>query len=243
MLEDDPKLPIEFKSVDADEISWRAAFRGFDIKLPNGELFLSESFFDRRLGDRCVEYFQEAAPRTADEPSANAAADRQAFANIHWQQEHIRLYGKCIPLPRLTAWYGDSGRSYTYSGITSRPNAWNAVLLHLKQRIEACTGCAFNSVLLNWYRDGEDHINWHSDDERELGRNPTVASANFGATRDFLLRRKDDPSRKLVVPLRHGTLLVMRGELQHHWEHAVPKRKRVHESRFNLTFRRIVSTR
>jgi alkylated DNA repair dioxygenase AlkB len=93
--------------------------------------------------------------------------------------------------------------------------------------------------LLNWYRDGEDYLNWHSDDERALGENPTIASANFGETRDFVLRRKDDKAQKLVIPLKHGTLLVMSGSLQHFWEHAVPKRKKVSGSRFNLTFRNV----
>ena len=97
----------------------------------------------------------------------------------------------------------------------------------------------FNSVLLNWYRNGNDHLNWHADDEKELGRNPTIASVNFGETRDFIVRRKDDRTRRLVLPLKHGTLLLMRGALQHHWEHSVPKRLEARRSRFNLTFRRI----
>jgi alkylated DNA repair dioxygenase AlkB len=98
---------------------------------------------------------------------------------------------------------------------------------------------AFNSVLLNWYRDGEDHLSWHSDDEKELGKNPIIASANFGESRDFVVRLKSDHSQKITFPLKHGTLLIMKGELQHYWEHAVPKRKNVQRSRFNMTFRRI----
>ena len=91
-------------------------------------------------------------------------------------------------------------------------------------------------MLLNWYRNGEDHLHWHADDEAELGHNPCIASLNFGEARDFLLKRRDD-GNKLCIPLSHGSLLVMRGGLQHHWLHAVPKRKRVQGSRFNLTFR------
>src|SRR5690606_15717201 len=135
------------------------------------------------------------------------------------------------PLPRLTAWYGDSGKSYTYSGIKSEPNEWNKGLLYLKQQIERVAGVEFNSVLLNWYRDGEDYLSWHADDEKELGLNPVIASVNFGETRDFFLRRNVDKSQKITIPLRHGTLLVMSGELQHHWQHSVPKRKRVDGSR------------
>ena len=149
------------------------------------------------------------------------------------------MFGKDIPLPRLTSWYGDEGREYTYSGISSKPNAWNRGLLHVKNQIEQSFDAHFNSVLLNWYRDGEDYLNWHSDDEKELGINPTIASANFGQTRDFVIRRKDDKTQKMVIPLKHGTLLIMAGELQHYWEHSVPKRKKVKESRFNLTFRQI----
>ena len=122
------------------------------------------------------------------------------------------------------------------------PNEWNKDLLYLKEKIESFVGVEFNSVLLNWYRDGEDYLNWHADDEKELGLNPVIASINFGETRDFLIRKNDDPAKKLSIPLMHGTLLLVRGELQHYWQHCVPKRKGVRGSRFNLTFRRIGMT-
>ncbi len=162
------------------------------------------------------------------------------FTHIQWRCDHIKMYGENIPLPRLTSWYGDAGKSYTYFGITSQPNPWNKGLLYIKGKIEQTTALSFNSVLLNWYRSGEDHMGWHADDEQELGKNPVIASVNFGATRDFVLRRIDDPTIKIVIPLQHGTLLVMGGELQHYWQHSVPKRKKVKDSRFNLTFRSIV---
>src|SRR5699024_284069 len=111
-----------------------------------------------------------------------------------------------------------------------------------KEKIEAFCNASFNSVLLNWYRDGEDNLSWHADNEKELGLNPTIASANFGETRDSLVRKNDDNSKKLVLPLKHGAPLIKRGEMQHHWQHAVPKRKRVKGSRFNLTFRHIYVT-
>ena len=163
------------------------------------------------------------------------------FTNIAWKQDNINMYGKTVPLPRLTAWYGDSGKSYTYSGIKSEPNEWNKGLLYLKHQIERVAGVEFNSVLLNWYRDGEDYLSWHADDEKELGLNPVIASVNFGETRDFFLRRNVDKSQRISIPLKHGTLLIMSGALQHHWQHSVPKRKRVDGSRFNLTFRKIES--
>jgi alkylated DNA repair dioxygenase AlkB len=223
--------------------SWNEKWNGYDVVVPNGQLFYAERFFDKRISDRTVEYLQENS--SVDWRHANwrdigpEEVEKVGFTNIDWKQDWINFYGKRSPLPRLTSWYGDSGRSYTYSGITSQPNEWNKGLLFIKDAIEQCAGVQFNSVLLNWYRDGEDSLNWHADDEKELGANPVIASANFGATRDFLIRRKDDTSQKMTLPLKHGTLLVMRGELQHFWEHAIPKRKGVRESRFNMTFRRI----
>ena len=239
----DTNLPFEMPQGSDYAAEWRPDIGAYKVTVPNGELIYAEHFFDRKVSDRSVEYFQE-----------NDALDwRQAkwkdipedeflkikFANINWKQDRIKLYGKTIPLPRLTAWYGDGEKTYTYSGITSKPNTWNKGLLYLKDQIEKSAGVEFNSVLLNWYRDGQDHLNWHADDEKELGINPIIASANFGETRDFVVRRNDDPLKKIVLPLKHGTLLLMRGELQHFWQHSVPKRTKVNGSRFNLTFRRI----
>jgi alkylated DNA repair dioxygenase AlkB len=236
-------FPFELPNRRDCSAEWIEEMRGYRILVPNGEMIYVERFFDKKISDRSVEYFLEndatdwRNAKWKDLPTD--AFSKIQFSNINWKQDHIKLYGKEIPLPRLTAWYGDSGKAYTYSGITSKPNPWNKGLLYLKEQIERCAGVAFNSVLLNWYRDGEDSLNWHADDEKELGVNPVIASANFGETRDFLVRRNDDPSTKLVLPLKHGTLLIMRGELQHHWQHSIPKRKKVNGSRFNLTFRRI----
>lgn len=216
---------------------------GYRVVVPNGELIYIEHFFSQKISDRSVEYFLENDALDWRTAKWKALTSEQLaainFANILWKQDSIKLYGKVIPLPRLTAWYGDSGKSYTYAGIKSEPNEWNKGLLYLKLEAERLAGVDFNSVLLNWYRDGEDYLNWHADDEKELGHNPVIGSVNFGETRDFLLRRNIDYSQKITVPLKHGTLLVMRGELQHHWQHSVPKRKRVSGSRFNLTFRHI----
>ena len=109
----------------------------------------------------------------------------------------------------------------------------------IKEQIEKVAGTQFNSVLMSWYCNGEDYLNWHTDDEPELGKNPTIASVNFGETRDFQVRHKDDHQLKFTVPLQHGSLLIMSGEMQHFWQHEVPKRKKVQHSRFNLTFRMI----
>lgn len=237
------ETPFEITPNIDHDVSWNDHCGGFEVRVPNGELFYAEHFFDKKVSDRTVEYLQENANfdwRSAKwrELGPNDIEGVE-FKNIRWKQDWINFFGKRNPLPRLTSWYGDSGRSYTYSGIKSEPNPWNKGLIYLKQAIEKCAGLEFNSVLLNWYRDGDDSLSWHSDDEKELGINPVIASANFGATREFLIRRKGDNSQKIVVPLKHGTLLLMRGEMQHFWEHSIPKRKNVRESRFNMTFRRI----
>lgn len=224
---------------------WDHKIGVFVLKIPNGELLYSEHFFNKKISDRSVEYFQENDAFDWKNINFSEVSDEDfnkiEFLNIKWKHDKINMYGKQLPLPRLTSWYGDEGKSYTYSGITSHPNIWNKGLLYIKNEIEKVSSVKFNSVLLNWYRSGEDHQGWHSDDEKSLGNNPTIASVSFGETRDFIMRRKDDPTQKIVIPLKHGTLLIMKGELQHFWQHSVPKRKKVKNSRFNLTFRRILS--
>lgn len=236
-------LPFTLPAGEGFEASWNDRSNGFDIKVPGGDLFYADHFFNKAWSDRMVAYLQENASRdwhTIDWRNVSVEAlEDVGFTNIRWKQDRLKLYGKSIPLPRLTAWYGDPGAAYTYSGIKSEPNPWNDGLLHIKRRIEDAIDNSFNCVLLNWYRDGQDSLSWHADDEKELGSNPVIASANFGATRDFQLRRNSDHSQKVTIPLKHGTLLVMRGELQQHWKHSVPKRASVDGSRFNLTFRTI----
>jgi alkylated DNA repair dioxygenase AlkB len=161
---------------------------------------------------------------------------------IHWQQESMMMYGKPVLFPRLMAWYGDTGSSYAFSGKTYTPQAWTDELLKIKDRIEPTAGVRFNSVLLNRYRSGKDSMGWHADDEPELGRNPVIASVNLGATRRFLLRHVK-AGLKYELELRHGSLLVMSGALQHHWQHQVPKTARVSGERINLTFRVVQQVR
>lgn len=232
-------LPKEMKI----SVYWDEDLKVFKINIPNGELLFSESFFGKKISDRSFEYFQENNCLDWRKTKWREIEDDQLedveFTNVRWKHDRINMYGKMIPLPRLTSWYGDAGKSYTYSGIKSKPNPWNKGLSYIKREVEKISMTTFNSVLLNWYRDGEDYLSWHADDEKELGRNPEIASVNFGETRDFVLRRNDDPSKKIVIPLKHGTLLIMRGETQRFWQHSVPKRKKVTGSRFNLTFRKI----
>lgn len=211
---------------------------GHIITVPDGELYYAPQFFSKAVSDKAIMRLIE-NEQGLDQHSDWHAADIQQvnFKNIQWQQDKIAMFGKQVFLPRLSAWYGDSDKPYTYSGLTLQPKAWNPLLNYLRDELEKISGIRFNSVLLNWYRSGDDHISWHTDAEKELGKNPIIASINFGATRRFLLRRNDNHQEKIEIKLEHGSLLIMQGALQHHWQHSVPKEKRVKDSRFNLTFR------
>ncbi len=155
---------------------------------------------------------------------------------ILWKQESMNMYGKKIDFPRLSAWYGDKEKSYSFSGTTYIPNPWTKELLYIKEQIEPIAKANFNSVLLNLYRDGQDSMSWHADDEKELGINPIIASVNFGDTRTFQLKH-NNTKEKISLNLSHGSLLIMKGEMQHHWKHQVPKTKKKKQPRINLTFR------
>ncbi len=156
-----------------------------------------------------------------------------------WTQPEIRLYGRQVAVPRLVAWYGDSQAAYRYSGLQHEPLAWTPLLQEVRQRLERETGHRFNGVLLNLYRDGGDAMGWHSDDEGELGRNPVVASLSLGAERRFDLRRKGSGRIQHSLLLGHGSLLVMSGATQHHWQHQIARTSKVSQPRLNLTFRLI----
>ncbi|NIG52308.1 alpha-ketoglutarate-dependent dioxygenase AlkB [Chitinophaga sp. Cy-1792] len=158
---------------------------------------------------------------------------------INWKQASMMMYGREVLFPRLMAWYGDAATSYGFSGNTFTPNPWTDTLLEIKERIRQVSESPFNSVLLNYYRNGNDSMGWHADDEPELGQNPVIASINFGATRRFLLRQTKNHSVKHEIAMQHGSLLLMKGTLQHHWEHQVPKTAKPVEGRINLTFRYI----
>lgn len=143
--------------------------------------------------------------------------------------------------PRLTSWYSDTNVRYHYTGRTLPVVPWNEQTGQLRHQVESFTGHSFNAVLCNFYRNGEDYMGWHSDDEISLGNQPVIASLSLGVEREFLLRRKDDHQRKYAITLQHGSLLIMQGDLQTYWQHSLPKRKRVTEARINLTFRHIKS--
>lgn len=161
--------------------------------------------------------------------------------NIDWQQSEIKIAGRMIKIPRLNAWYGDANARYQYSGKWFDPLPWLAELLEIREQIQHLTENDFNSVLANLYRDGQDSVAWHADDEPQLGRNPAIASLTLGDTRRFQLKHKRDKSiPRIDIDLPDNSLLVMDGELQHHWIHKVPKTRKTVEPRINLTFRRVL---
>ena len=157
-----------------------------------------------------------------------------------WRQQEITIYGKSWPQPRLSAWYGDREATYRYSGISMDPLPWTNTLLDIKTAIETLTGQRFNSVLLNYYRDNQDSMGMHSDDERELGPEPVIASLSLGEERTFLLKHKSRKDlRTLKLPLPSGSLLLMKGLTQRHWKHGINKERTRCGTRVNLTFRTI----
>ncbi|MCS6819701.1 MAG: alpha-ketoglutarate-dependent dioxygenase AlkB [Chitinophagales bacterium] len=160
--------------------------------------------------------------------------------NICWKAQPIMLFGKWVYQPRLVAWYGDPGKLYSYSGICLSPEPWNDALAEIKTSVENVCNFEFNSVLLNFYRDQRDSMGLHSDDEKELGKNPVIASVSFGAERFFLLQHKKEKNLKLKLLLPSGSLLVMKGETQHFWKHGLPKCSKPCNGRINLTFRKIL---
>ena len=156
---------------------------------------------------------------------------------VPWQHDELVIAGKRLVTARQVAWFGDREKAYHYSGATKLAQPWTPLLTQVKERVEAAVGSPFNACLLNLYMSGDEGMSWHSDDEGALGRLPTIASLSLGATRRFDFRHKGD-RRKVSLMLEGGQLIVMTGATQHHWEHALPKTKRVRTPRINLTFRK-----
>ncbi|HEX5844489.1 MAG TPA: alpha-ketoglutarate-dependent dioxygenase AlkB [Pseudomonas sp.] len=188
------------------------------VLLPDAELQLHDDWLERATADLWL------AQLTSETP---------------WQQPQVQLYGRVHPVPRLVAWYGDSGAVYRYSNLVHQPLPWTPLLAQIRARVEAAVGQPLNGVLLNYYRDGQDSMGWHSDDEAELGRNPLIASLNLGGSRRFDLRRKGGSRIEHSLMLNHAALLVMRGPTQHYWQHQVAKTHNCCAPRLNLTFRLI----
>ena len=205
-------------------------FECFDLK--NGSVLFNRNFLSNSFSQELFKYLENKAG---------------------WEQQQIKMFGKVYDIPRLTAWYGEPDAGYVYSGIINKPMPCLPELKKLNIRIEeACSkwdsenkdknpmNAEFNSLLLNKYRDGNDKVSWHCDDEKEFGQNPVIASISLGETRKFQIRNLDDKSQKSEFLLNSGSLIIMKDAFQHNWEHQVPVQKPVKSSRINLTFRKVI---
>jgi len=163
---------------------------------------------------------------------------QQLAQQLNWQQPAIKIFGKAVLIPRQQVWMGDPHCSYKYSGVLFEPEPWHPLVSQLTDWVNQLCQTRFNSVLLNWYSDGQQHMGWHSDDEPELGNNPQIASLSLGQQRFFDLKHKN-LGTQLKLELGHGSLLLMAGQCQQYWQHRVPKMAAATEGRINLTFREI----
>lgn len=186
------------------------------FSLPDAEIDYFPDFFESQ---RAFEFFEKLKKETP------------------WQQDYITVFGKTYPQPRLTALFGNQGNPYSYSNIVMQPHAWNPLLMYIKNEVEAVCQEIFTTVLLNYYRDGNDSMGWHADNEKELGRNPIIASVSFGAKRSFHLKHNSLKNQNLKINLENGSLLLMKGKTQHFWKHQIPKTTKPVGPRINLTFR------
>lgn len=188
------------------------------FQLPNAELIYIPDFYNKAIADGYL---------------------KDLFKDTNWQQDDIRVFGKTYKQPRLTALYGSTKKSYSYSNITMYPKKFTPQLETIKNEVELIAETSFNIVLLNLYRDGQDSNGWHADNEKELGENPIIASVSFGAERPFHFKHRTLTNEKYKLTLNHGSLLIMKGEMQHHWLHHIAKTKQTIQPRINLTFRYI----
>ena len=188
------------------------------LHLPNAELIYIPKFLNPLEADWYFEYFKD---------------------HVDWQQDDITVFGKTYKQPRLTALYGKDEKTYSYSGITMYPKPFTKHLMAIEAKIRLVTTNGFNTVLLNWYRDGNDSNGWHADNEKELGINPIIASVSLGEERPFHFKHRTIKSQRHKLMLAHGSLLLMKGEMQHYWLHQIAKTKKPVGGRINLTFREL----
>ena len=160
--------------------------------------------------------------------------------DLNWETGFIKIFGKTHQIPRLQAWYADNEIEYTYSGKKLQRHNWNNLLLEIKEKIETITSFKFNSVLANLYRDGNDSMGLHSDDEKELGQKPVIASLSLGESREIYFKHKNK-KLNLIIPQASGQLIVMHGKTQEYWKHEIKKTKKIKKPRINLTFRNIIT--
>ncbi len=203
-------------SLECGDIKHKTTF-----SLNPGTLTVHESFLPQTLADHMLETL---------------------MSELNWSQPKLRMHGRWVPVPRMQVWMGDEASSYTYSNQVFKPEPWHPSVKSLKNTITRELGQSFNSVLCNLYRDGQDSVAWHADDEPELNPDAVIASYSLGATRSFQLKPKHDKSsgirHRYFLP--HNSLLVMTSDIQQAWLHQVPKTKKVDHPRINLTFREIL---
>jgi alkylated DNA repair dioxygenase AlkB len=190
------------------------------FKLPNAELIYIPQFFSKEESDS---YFKIIEIKT------------------NWQHDDITVFGKTYKQPRLTALFGESKQSYRYSNIIMHPKPFTPTLNTIKTKVEDFCDDDFNTLLINLYRDGNDSNGWHADNEKELGENPVIASVSFGEARPFHFKHRTLKDQRHKLILEHGSLLIMKGEMQHHWLHQIAKTKKQIQPRINLTFRRLIT--
>ncbi|WP_405267357.1 alpha-ketoglutarate-dependent dioxygenase AlkB family protein [Cellulophaga sp. Ld12] len=186
------------------------------LNLPDSDLIYYPNFFDTHSADNYFDILKEQTP---------------------WQQDDITVFGKKYAQPRLTALYANNDKTYSYSSISMRPHVFTKELLQIKNAVDTLAQTTFTTCLLNLYRDGKDSNGWHSDNEKELGQNPIIASITLGEERFFHLKHRTNKNLKHKLLLEHGSLLLMKGATQHHWLHQIPKTAKPIQERINLTFR------
>lgn len=186
------------------------------FNLPNAELIYIPNFFSKQEADSYLKTIE---------------------TKTNWQHDDITVFGKTYKQPRLTALYGDTNQPYGYSNIVMHPKPFTETLSDIKQKVELESKQHFNTLLINLYRDGNDSNGWHADNEKELGKNPVIASVSFGETRPFHFKHRTIKEQRYKLELEHGSLLIMKGEMQQHWLHQIAKTKKNIKPRVNLTFR------
>lgn len=187
--------------------------------LPNAELIYVPDFFNKQEANNNFKVIKD---------------------QTNWQHDDITVFGKTYKQPRLTALFGDTNQTYSYSNITMNPEPFTSTLLDIKTKVEDFSYEKFNTLLINLYRDGNDSNGWHADNEKELGKNPVIASVSFGEERPFHFKHRTLKNESYKLNLEHGSLLVMKGEMQHYWLHQIAKTKRQIQPRINLTFRKLI---
>lgn len=188
------------------------------LNLPDAELIYIPNFLTLEMANHYFDYLK---------------------SNVNWQQDDITVFGKTYKQPRLTALYAENKASYSYSNITMHPTPFTSELLELKHKIEQEVQHKFTTVLINLYRNGNDSNGWHADNEKELGENPVIASLSLGEVRPFHFKHRHLENERHKLLLDHGSLLIMKNAMQHHWLHQIAKTKKSIGERINLTFRKI----